>query len=675
MRAPDESRQIHNRRIWRNAEKWWAPFVDLARDRETMLVILGALALAGVAFRTWFDLTRVAFFLAYLAFRMANRRLSLPLRVPMYANVKDFGDPKPGRKDWFTGAGIMYLGNDISGQELWIKDTDMKTHMLIYGTTGSGKTVSLEMLSYNAFVLGTGLIYIDPKGSPGLAHEIFAMARRVSREDDFLALDFMTGGKKPESVTPFRISNTTNPFAAAPADAIVNLISSLLPKDDGGSNSVFQQKAQGLLTALIPVLVALRDARVSLPLTDDLAATCSVRKGSIGTGMSIMTIREYLDPVMCVSLVHDPNAGGKGAAPGNAVQRGVDGTEPAKKEHQLVAELVDAPLLDVLKSSLSALNYTQIKDVKSQQPYLDQFGYAKGYFGHPLASISGTYGNLFNVAAGEVDLHDCLFNRRVLVSILPSLEKSSQECENLGKIILASVKNAVSGGLGDKLEGGTKEITGALPSASAVPGIIVVDEYAAIMMPGFEIILTQARSLGFMAIIASQDYSGMKGKDAKSCDQIVENTAVKLFMKIASAKETWDLAKSLFGEVNVEEVNPNDKDHSAIRSVAKITQNDMMNQIEGEYHAFYRGNLVRGATPYMVFKSEEEHKLRINRFIRTDLDPEKVRMALAAARVRERTVQKDVRAWMDGLETRTRFRNVYVVKGTWDPGSPRSQAA
>ena len=658
--APGEGRQLDNKSIYRVTRKWYQDIADFLGNRTYCMVILGILLAFPLILPASFDFCRIAFFSLALFYWLKNRHLKMPLRVPQYADVIDYNDPKPGRKSYNKAAGILYLGNDIEGYELWLKDTDIKTHMLIYGTTGSGKTVSLQSIAYNAFVMGTGLCYIDPKGDPKLAHELFIMARRVNREDDFLALDFMTGGKKSENQTPFRMSNTTNPFATAPADAITNLLTSLLPKDDGGGNSVFQQKATALLTALIPVLCALRDAKQALPLTDlsDEAVMGQAywSQGNLGSGMSIATIRDYLDPVACVALVYPIKKAQKGSTRpmGSRTDRGEkDGSgsqndrdsgvvTPEMEECDAVAKFVDGPLLDVLRASLSSLNYVHGKPVKQQQAYLDQFGYAKGYFGAPLASISGMYGHLFNVSSGEIDMYDCLFNRRILIAILPSLEKSPQECENLGKIILASVKNSVSGALGDKLEGATREVMAARPSSSKTPGIIIVDEYAAIMMPGFEVILTQARSLGFMAIIASQDYSGMKGKDAKSCDQIIENTAVKLFMKMASAGETWDLVKKLFGQINVEEVNLTRPDErGSIKIIDKVTQYDLMEQREGEFHAFWGGGLIRGETKYMVPSAKDYHFVRINRFIRTDCAPEKVKDNLEADAERSAIGMKD----------------------------------
>jgi len=58
-----------------------------------------------------------------------------------------------------------------------------------------------------------------------------------------------------------------------------------------------------------------------------------------------------------------------------------------------------------------------------------------------------------------------------------------------------------------------------------------VDEYAAIVTPGFEVVLTQGRGLGIAAIVASQDYAGILEADKKGAQQMVANTSIKVFMK------------------------------------------------------------------------------------------------------------------------------------------------
>ena len=63
------------------------------------------------------------------------------------------------------------------------------------------------------------------------------------------------------------------------------------------------------------------------------------------------------------------------------------------------------------------------------------------------------------------------------------------------------------------------------------PYLCIVDEYAAIVTPGFEVVLTQGRGLGIAAIVASQDYAGIMEADKKGAQQMVANTSIKIFMK------------------------------------------------------------------------------------------------------------------------------------------------
>ena len=69
------------------------------------------------------------------------------------------------------------------------------------------------------------------------------------------------------------------------------------------------------------------------------------------------------------------------------------------------------------------------------------------------------------------------------------------------------------------------------------PYLCIVDEYAAIVTPGFEVVLTQGRGLGIAAIVASQDYAGILEADKKGAQQMVANTSIKVFMKMQDAEK------------------------------------------------------------------------------------------------------------------------------------------
>lgn len=108
--------------------------------------------------------------------------------------------------------------------------------------------------------------------------------------------------------------------------------------------------------------------------------------------------------------------------------------------------------------------------------------------------------------------------RRILVVLLPSLEKAPAELASLGKISLSAIRNACAVGLGAHIEGDAADVLEALPTDTVGigPYLCIVDEYAAIVTPGFEVVLTQGRGLG---IAASQDYARILEADKKGAQQ------------------------------------------------------------------------------------------------------------------------------------------------------------
>ena len=124
---------------------------------------------------------------------------------------------------------------------------------MLFGTTGSGKTEALVSLSYNALVTGSGFFYIDPKAAPKLAVQAWQMARYLGRDDDFRVLNYGTSGKA-KGASPRRMSNTNNPFTFGSAEALTQLLVSLMPTTDG-ANSIFADKAQALISGVMYALV------------------------------------------------------------------------------------------------------------------------------------------------------------------------------------------------------------------------------------------------------------------------------------------------------------------------------------------------------------------------------------------------------------------------------------
>ena len=494
----------------------------------------------------------LALFLARCAC-VNNERL--PFRMPMGLTGTDRGDPLPGRSGFARPEGIFFLGNRLQDkQELWLKAKDIHTHCLLFGTTGSGKTETLVSLSYNALATASGLFYIDPKASPKLAVQIWQMARFLGRDDDFRVLNYGTSGKV-KGKSPRRLSNTNNPFTFGSAEALTQLLVSLMPASDG-ANSIFADKAQALISGVMYALVDLRD------------------KGLLKLSTSI--IRDSLALEKCVALALHPE--------------------------------LDEESRASIQAALATSGWIAGRDLKEQpESFAEQFGYAQSYFGKALSSLTDTYSHIYGAEDGEVDFSDAIMQRRILVVLLPSLEKAPAELASLGKISLSAIRNACAVGLGAHIEGDAADVLEALPTDTIGigPYLCIVDEYAAIVTPGFEVVLTQGRGLGIAAIVASQDYAGILEADKKGAQQMVANTCLKVFMRMQDAEKTWELIRGQAGQSTVlrtsgfninEQISSDyrDANSTTVEQEDRVVLRDLQEQIEGEAHFVFSGQIVRG---------------------------------------------------------------------------------
>ncbi len=132
-----------------------------------------------------------------------------------------------------------------------------------------------------------------------------------------------------------------------------------------------------------------------------------------------------------------------------------------------------------------------------------------------------------------------------------------------------------------------------------------MDEYAAIVTPGFEVVLTQGRGLGIAAIVASQDYAGILEADQKGAQQMVANTCLKIFMRMQDAEKTWELLRGQAGQSTVlrttgfnvnEQISSDYRDamNTTVEQEDRVVLRDLQEQIEGEAHFVFSGQIVRG---------------------------------------------------------------------------------
>ena len=145
--------------------------------------------------------------------------------------------------------------------ELWFNNEDMRTHVLIFGSTGSGKTEALISMAYNALLQASGFIYVDGKGDNSLYAKIFSMVRSMGREDDMLLINFMTGARDVVGPQEKRLSNTMNPFATGSSSMLSQLVISMMESSSASSDGdMWKGRAMGFVEAIMKVLVVMRDA-------------------------------------------------------------------------------------------------------------------------------------------------------------------------------------------------------------------------------------------------------------------------------------------------------------------------------------------------------------------------------------------------------------------------------
>lgn len=512
----------------------------------------------------------------YFYFMKKNKSEGLPYRMP--ASAHELDPNTPSRKDGKPSPsnGIMYLGNERdpnTNNEIWFSNSDARTHMLVFGTTGAGKTEALLGFAYNALVQGSGFIYVDGKGTNELYSKVVTMIRTLGRDDDTLLINYMTGGTKDigDIEIGAMLSNTVNPFASGSSAAISEFFTGLM-SSGGSGDDMWAGRARTFITALVRVLVWMRD------------------QGEIT--MYVDEIRDYMELPKLVKLISREDI-------------------PESAKAALTNYVVNLPGMDA----------KSLEDLKNNRPLQQQTVYEQhGFITMQLTEImnlfADDYAHIFKAPMGEVDFFDVVANRRILVVLLPALEKSTGSLSNLGKIIVAGLKNTMAASMGTDVEGARAKIIDSRPTNAPTPYITILDEYGYYAVEGSAVMPAQARGLGFCMIFAGQDYPAFKKASPEEAASIVANTTVKICMKLEDPDETFEIFAKAAGESKVTQVggfqqnigatiNYTDMGTATIEKQARIDVRDLKKQIEGEAHILYGDKLARIRTFYTAAEAAE----------------------------------------------------------------------
>ena len=590
MRGLDEQHELSPQLLLRDTRTLGMKIVDFFKDPVNSAILMMSFAMSAYFFPAFTDI--IGLFGILIFIYAYTRKSTLPFRMPQRSLANDYNDPLPGTNKPRIARGISFFGNrKDDNDELWFNNDDMRTHVLIFGSTGSGKTVALTSLSLNALVQGSGFLYVDGKGDNSLFANVFSMCRIMGREDDLLLINFMTGAKDVVGAQEKRLSNTMNPFCNGSSSMLSQLVVSLMDSGTQSSDAdMWKGRAIVFVEALMKVMVYMRDQGKIL--------------------LDANTIRNYFELTRLEAIAMD---------------------RMFPRDNQEPVSLAETPdlILEPIRNYVKNLpGYDVSRKGKQGSQVLEQHGFITMQLTRTFGSLADTYGHIIRTNLAEVDLKDVVLNRRVLVVLLPALEKSPDELANLGKVIIASLKAMMAAGLGDSVEGTYREVIIRKPTNAPTPFMCVLDEYGYYAVKGFAVVPAQARSLGFSVIFAGQDLPAFQKASKEEAASIGANTNIKICMKLEDPHETWEFFQKTAGESYVTKVdsfqtnsgsllnNYMDSRSASSEKRQRIDLLDLKEQREGEAHIFFKSRIVRARMFYA--NPPPAPKMRVNQFLKVE---------------------------------------------------------
>jgi intracellular multiplication protein IcmO len=512
------------------------------------------------------------------------------------------------RTSMSKAAGILYMGYlraRDAGRELWLSMDDMTRHILMFGTTGAGKTEALLGYVVGQLSYGKGLIYSDGKAQNDVSAAITSLARRYGREDDVRTMSFITGGKSRaqdllEGNKSRGQTNTINAFGIAQETYIINLMDSMLPP--AGNDGGWQEKARAMIQALVFGLV--------------------YKCRREGTVMSQRTIQAHL-PLRAIAKLY---------------------IQAVEQQWHEEARL---PLENYL-GTLAGFDLAKVDSPSEWAPEaLNQHGYLIQQFTRMLALFNDTYGHVFALDAGDIDLKDVVHNDRILQVLIPALEISSTEAATLGRLYVSQAAMILSQDLGEKLEGKPEDILVIRKYKDRFPFLWILDEVGAYYTDKIGELATQVRSIGICLLLASQEAQRLKSAAGDKVWTLIANMGTRITGKIMDPKDTLEILQLMAGDEYVPQMsglvrqpgmlssNWEDSDTLTMSKDKKVSVEEVQQLQEGENITLYKGNVIRGSSMYVddVDKLSKE-VIHINRFIEVAPPGLETLLAGAPARVR-----------------------------------------
>ncbi|MBY0242564.1 MAG: TraM recognition domain-containing protein [Burkholderiaceae bacterium] len=513
------------------------------RNFSKVMAVLGLVCLV-------FPFALPILFFTFLGFVDEYQKTSqyAPMRYPAWCKARDPGLLHPGTDKPMAPTGIMYFGVIDAqdpyerGKQVFLAADDLTRHMLVLGTTGSGKSEFLKGMTFCVLCWASGFFVADAKADNKLPTDMYSQVRMFARDYDYLVVNYLLGGLSPTQISNMRerLSNGLQPATAADADTLVQMTSNIMVKASGDSKT-WQDRGLNLFRGICRALTHKRDL------------------GELT--LSIETMREYLALDKIEELYVEGwklANGGPWPTPYLGVKSYLEVGLPGFQLQNMLRK--HGCLKEEAEDEAAALNQAfgrapapaKKPPTNQTNETSNQHGYRADQVYPALSLLIDTYGHIFKRKHPEVDMQDVVVNNRVCISLIPSLEKGAQEQESLGKLNLALLRVMMARALGSSIEGDVHQNVDAKITASATPFALFLDEFAYQFAEGIALTAAQARSLNFFLCALAQDLEKLtEGDRAAEAGAMMANQATKFFMKIVGSDKTHELAQKTLGEADV----------------------------------------------------------------------------------------------------------------------------
>lgn len=548
-----------------------------------------------------------------MQYSFKNKAWRAPFRVPAYlGKLLKFRDTTTGK----IGAGLIYMGREINtDREVWVTANDTRTHRLVAGTTGSGKTEEILGNIFNALVLDSGAMLVDGKSDPKTFNSLLQVCRVLGRDEDLLVMNYIMGGRDFADGMETRRSHTYNPLGSGSAAMKSELMVSLLDSGSGSGSDMWQGRAISFLEAICPPLSYLADRGLLL---FNPQLLCEY------------FLLENIENLLWFGIFKDMNGNMVDLLDGSEERKRIYNTLVSKycgnlrlyvenlpgysaarpkKPHQPTSRTPEEWTAWLRETDSKWKNTGQAsggeEEGKKKQSaeqtrgkVLEQHGFITMQLVRATGNLTFNYGHIYNDEIGEINYRDILLNRRIELVMLPALERSKQTMEQLGKMAVSSIKGVLATLLDTPLEGNKREIIDGRPANAEIPYFITCDEYGYYVVPGFAVAPAQARSYGVSITFGTQSFTDLLKGNREEGEATWDNTNLRLCGRMTGGEEsdTYKKFAGAAGKASVsvaQEMNYNYGSAldqftvgrgSNLQQVCRIDADDLIQQMDGEFH-------------------------------------------------------------------------------------------